>query len=199
VIRYNISLIALLFIACIVQQFVPAITAMYDARVLIMPLVFLCGSVTGRTPMMLLLAFLGGFLWDCQHTLAPHGGNEDIYASPVEQMLFGYTIVLYGIIGGIMIGFRPFFHSGKWQIPAIVTGFIIYFYLWLEYLLINVIRGDFAVNMKIFYHNTLTAILTALVSPLLFVLLSKIAKSFNHVIRQDHLKRRYFTPQETLD
>jgi len=197
VIRYHISIIILLILAGIAQHLVPAISSLYDSRLLILPLFFLCASVTSGAPMMLLMAFIGGFIWDCQHNLAAHGGNLEIYPHQVEKLRFGYSIILYGIMGAIIIGFRPFFLSGKWQIATVATSFSVYFYLWLEYLLINIIRGDFSISVGVFYHNTLTAIFTAALAPLIFYTLGKLATMFNHVIRDDHRKKRYFSSQET--
>jgi len=73
VIRYHISLFILVLIACVLQQFIPAVTALFDARILLLHLVFLCGAVTVGFSPMLGLAFLAGFLWDANNTLGPQG------------------------------------------------------------------------------------------------------------------------------
>jgi hypothetical protein len=44
--------------ACILQQFSPAFEGLYEARVLVVPLVFLCAAVTVNVGPMLLLAFV---------------------------------------------------------------------------------------------------------------------------------------------
>jgi hypothetical protein len=90
VIRYTLTTLLLLLAAFVVQQFLPAFTGLHSARILLVQLVFLCTAVTVGTPTMLLLAFVGGFLWDAQCVLGPQGGSPEIYTDPVESLRFGY-------------------------------------------------------------------------------------------------------------
>ena len=46
---YHLSLFFLIVTACIVQQFVPSLSSLYDAKILLVPLVFLCAVVTVDT------------------------------------------------------------------------------------------------------------------------------------------------------
>lgn len=165
---------------------------LWDVRLLVLPAFFLSAAITGSTPMMLLLAFVAGFLWDCQHTLAPHSGNEIIYTEKIESMRFGYSIILYALMGATIISFQPYFREGKWKIPTLVAGFTIYAYLWVEYLLINIIRGDFAVNPAIFFKISFTSLLSTTLIPPLFFGFIKLAHFFNHSIKNDG-RRRFFS------
>ena len=92
---------------------------------------------------MLLLAFICGLLWDAQHTLGPQGGDPEIYSNPVESLRFGYSIILYAMMGLLMQGIQPLFRRGKWHISSILAGIAIFLYLFSEYLLLNFVRGDF--------------------------------------------------------
>jgi len=94
VIRYHISIIFLILAACILQQFLPAITGFYDARIHIFALTFLCCAVTIGFSPMLLIAFVCGFIWDAQNAVGPHGGDPTVYKEPVEHLRFGYSIIL---------------------------------------------------------------------------------------------------------
>ena len=58
--RYSITTVLLLLAAFLLQQFLPAFTGLYDSRILLVQLVFLCCAVTVSQPVMLLLAFLAG-------------------------------------------------------------------------------------------------------------------------------------------
>ena len=71
---YHVRLVLMVLTACILQQFSPAFESVHEARILVVPLVFLCSAVTINVGPMLLLAFLCGFLWDAQHILGEHGG-----------------------------------------------------------------------------------------------------------------------------
>ena len=68
-IRYTISLLLLVVVSVIVQQFIPSLTGLNGSRLLLVALVFLCASVTVPVPVMLLLAFVCGFLTDARHAL----------------------------------------------------------------------------------------------------------------------------------
>lgn len=188
-IKYTISIILFTLAACIFQQFLPSIGGLYGARVLIFPLVFLCISVTVEIPTMLGLAFLCGFLWDAQHWLGPHGGDPENYPYPVDSLRFGYTIVLYGLMGFLMQGIQPLFRDGKWHLSSVLAGIAILLYLLAEYLLINFIRGDFTFPSTALYRIYLTSALTMLFSPIIFWLLSHIASLCRHTIQYQGLKR----------
>lgn len=185
--------------ACILQQFLPAITSLFDAKLLILPLIFLCSAVTLGFSPMLVLAFLCGFIWDAQNTLGPAGGDPAVYTNSAENLRFGHSIILYAFMGIIMQGVQPLFKKGVWQLSAILTGVATFLYLLTEYLLINIVRGEFVFPARIFYQIWITAALTMICSPLVFFILFKLAKWFDHTISYTGLKHRYFkfdTPSE---
>lgn len=188
-IKYTTSIILLTLAACMFQQFLPAIGGLYGARVLIFPLVFLCASVTVEIPTMLGLAFLCGFLWDAQHSLGPHGGDLETYPNPVESLRFGYSIILYAMMGFLMQGIQPLFREGKWYLSAVLSGIAILLYLISEYLLINFVRGDFTFPASALYRIYLTSALTMLFSPVIFWILTHISHYCNHTILYQGLKR----------
>ena len=189
-IRYSIATIILLLAAFVLQQFMPAFTGLYDSRILLVQLVFLCCAVTVAQPTMLLLAFIGGFFWDAQCALGPHGGDPEVYTHPVESMRFGYSILLFGGMGYLMQGIQPLFKQGKWQFSAILSGIAVILYLASEYAMINFVRGDLVVNQPTLLQIGFTALVTMLFSPLIFWLLFKIAKSCDHSIDPEAIKRR---------
>lgn len=188
-IKYTISIILLTLAACMLQQFLPAISGLHGARVLILPLVFLCAAVTVDFATMLLLAYLCGFLWDAQHTLGPQGGDPEVYKEQIESLHFGYSIILYAMMGLLMQGIQPLFRKGKWHLSSILSGIAIFLYLFSEYLLINFIRGDFVFPATAFYRIYLTSALTMLFSPVVFWFIFQLAALCRHTIRYDGLKR----------
>jgi cell shape-determining protein MreD len=195
VIRYHISLFIFVLIACVLQQFIPAVTALYDARILLLHLVFLCCAVTVGFSPMLGLAFLCGFLWDANNTLGPQGGDSEVYINQIDSLRFGYSILLFGLMGVLMQCIQPLFRRGAWQVSAILTGISVFLYLLAEFLLITFVRGEWIFPAKVLTQIWLTAAMTMLCSPLIFAILFKLAKLFDFTIRYDGLKRRYFTPE----
>jgi cell shape-determining protein MreD len=190
VIRYSFITILLLLAAFVIQQFLPAFTGIHHSRVLLVQLVFLCSAVTVGQPTMLLLAFIGGFLWDAQSALGPHGGDPAIYTQQVESLRFGYSILLFGAIGFLMQGIQPLFKQGKWQFSAFLSGIAIFLYLTAEYLIINFVRGDFILRNSTLLQMLFTSLLTMFFSPLVIWLLFRIAKICNHSINPEAGRKR---------
>jgi cell shape-determining protein MreD len=178
--RYNLSTVFLLLAAFLVQQFVPAFTGLSHSRILIVHLVFLCTAVTVATPTMLLLAFIGGILWDAHCSLAPIIADPDVYTQPVESLRFGYSILLFAAMGFLMQGLNPLFRQGKWHFSALLTGVAIFLYLSAEFILISFVRGEFVITRSIIRLLCYTSLLTMLLSPVIFWLLYQLAKLFDH-------------------
>lgn len=189
-IRYSIITILLLLAAFVVQQFIPAFTGFNHSRILLVQLVFLCCAVTVGQPTMLLLAFIGGFFWDAQCALGPHGGDPDVYTQQVENLRFGYSILLFGGMGLLMQGIQPLFKQGKWQFSAILSGIAVMLYLSAEYIIINFVRGEFVLNRPTIMQMGYSALLTMLFSPVIFWLLFRIAKACDHSINPEANRRR---------
>lgn len=189
-IRYSLSLFILVLLALVAQQFIPSLTGLFNSRLLLVTLVFLCASVTVGPPVMLALAFTCGFLWDAQSALGPPGGDPMVYDQPAEALRFGNSIILYGVIGYLMQGIQPLFREGKWQVSAFLVGVSIFVYLVAEYLIINFVRGDFLFPRATLYQIVFTSVLTMLFSPVVFWILFYIAGRFGHEIRFEGLKKK---------
>ncbi len=189
-IRYSLITILLLLAAFVVQQFLPVFTGLYDSRILLVQLVFLCAAVTVGQPTMLLLAFIGGFFWDAHCWLGPHGGDSDVYTKQVESLRFGYSIFLFAAMGYLMQGIQPLFKQGKWQVSAFLTGIAIFLYLAAEYVIINFVRGDFVLLRSTLLKMVFTATLTMMFSPVVFWLLFRIARICDHSINPEAGKKR---------
>ena len=189
-IRYSLATLVLLLLSFVVQQFLPAFTALHDSRILFVHLVFLCCAVTVGQPVMLVLAFIGGFLWDAQCALGPHGGDPEIYSQQVESMRFGYSILLFGGMGYLMQGIQPLFKQGKWQFSAVLSGIAVFLYLSAEYAAITVIRGGFVLAESTIRQMLLTSVLTMVFSPMVFWLLFRMARACNHSINPEAGRRR---------
>lgn len=189
-IRYSLSLFILVLFALIAQQFIPALTGLYNSRLLLVALVFLCASVTVGPPVMLALAFICGFVLDAQSALGPPGGDPEVYKFHAESLRFGYSIILFGAIGYLMQGIQPLFREGKWQFSTFLVGVSIFIYLLSEYLIINFVRGDFQFPRATLFQIGFTSVLTMLFSPVVFWILFQIAERFGHEIRFEGLKKK---------
>jgi hypothetical protein len=190
VIRYSIATLLLLLAAFVVQQFLPAFTGMHHSRILLVQLVFLCCAVTVGQPTMLLLAFLGGFFWDAQCALGPHGGDPEVYTQQAENLRFGYSILLFGAMGFLMQGIQPLFKQGKWHFSALLSGIAVLLYLAAEYTIINFVRGEFTLSRATMWQMAYTSVLTMFFSPLIIWMLFTIARNCGHSINPEAGRRR---------
>lgn len=187
-IRYSLSLFFLVLVALVFQQFIPPFSGLYNARVLLVTLVFLCSSVTVGPPTMLVMAFLCGFLQDAQNAVFPRTGDPQVYVMKVEQLGFGYSILLYAAVGYLMQGIQPLFRQGKWHISTLIVGISVFAYLILEYLLINFFRGGFVFTEFTLRKIAYSSGITMLFAPLVFWVLHGLASAYGHTIRFEGLK-----------
>ena len=190
---YHLSLLFLVITACIFQQFTPTFHSLCDAGILLVPLVFLCSAVTVGAGPMLLLAFTAGFLWDAQHVITPPPaallGNPEVYDNPGGDVKFGYSIVLYALMGFFMQGLQPLFREGKWHVSALLAGIAVFLYLSAEYLCVTFVRGDLILTHSLFLKISFTALLTMLLCPVVFWVLYRLAGLFHHTISYEGLAR----------
>lgn len=189
-IRYSITTVLLLLASFVVQQFLPAFTGLHDSRILLVQLVFLCCAVTLEPPSMLLMAFIGGVLWDAQCALGPVVGDPEVYSQQVESLRFGYSILLFGGMGYLMMGLQPLFRSGKWHFSALLSGVSVFLYLAAEYAIITFVRGEFVLTRATVMQMVYTSLLTMMLSPFVFWFLFWVARKCGHPILQQVVMRR---------
>ena len=182
---YSISLTGLLLLSCLIQLFIPPISSWYDARILLLPLILLCGSVTVSTGIMLFLAFLGGFLWDAQQVFIIIEGDPLVYHSSADSLKFGYSIILYTLMGFLMQGIRPLFREGNWYVSAALTGVALFLYLFVDYLLRQFVVGGFTFDDGMLRQIVTTSLLTMFFSPVIFWTLFRIADLSGHTIQYE--------------
>jgi hypothetical protein len=211
---FTVLLLALTGLALILQDFIPAFDWAYGSRIFLVPVVFFACSVSVPFPVMLLLAFATGFLWDARNIVSPdyaekltglstniHFGDIGQVAAQIETAIphsgatFGFSIFLYALLGSFMQGIRPLFRRGRWELPVLMTGAGTFMLLLMEYLWINFRRGGFVFPVEIWYHLVTTALLSMFVAPLIFFLIDMIARLSGYRIRYAGLNRRWAPPQ----
>jgi hypothetical protein len=191
VIRFLIATILLLLAAFAAQQFLPAFTSLHHSRILLVQLAFLCCAVASGQPLMLLLAFIGGFLWDAQCTLAPHPGDPTIYTQPTESLRFGYSILLFAAAGYLMQVIQPLFRQGKWLLTTALIGLTLMLYLTLECGFISFIRGELQIDRPTFLQILFTSLFTTSLAPLLLAPLWLIARACDYPGDQEPLRKQH--------
>jgi hypothetical protein len=181
---YSLFIVLLLAGAMAAQEFVPVMDFAHQARLLLVPAVFFSSAVTVSYPIMLILALVAGFMWDARNVVIVES-PVDLVAMFSEQktqagteidLPFGYSILLYGLLGSLMQGVRPLYRRGRWELPTVLVGLAVFFLLLFEYLFINFRRGDFYFPQEVWEKIIASALPSMAIAPLVFLLLSRLAK-----------------------
>jgi hypothetical protein len=192
---FHIILFVVLCLSFVAQEFLPAVSWAYDARLFIVPVVFAGCSVSLPFASMLAFAFFTGFVWDGRHLVEnfPSILPSNLGLAPENVRLnpaFGTSILYYAIIGGLMQGIRPLFRRGRWELPVLMTGVATGVLLVVEYLLLSFLRGSFDFSKETWFNIGTTSLLSLIISPLLFLFIHWLAKASEYRIRYEGLNLR---------
>ena len=160
-------LLFLVLAAQIAELFIPALPWLYNAHVYIVPVIVFYGAMALPFPLMLALALYAGVLLDAL-TVQVMGGKVEISA--------GSSILLYGVLAGIMHGLRPLFVRGHWEVHCIMSGIFTSLIVLAQYLMITFRRGSVVFTHEIWWQIGGPGIVAMLVAPILFWLLQWIAQ-----------------------
>lgn len=190
-IRYLPLLFLCIILALLLQQFLPTMSSLHEARILILPLTFLCCAVTVNVPAMLFLAFISGIFWDLSQYLYCPPVEHSLYQNPVETMRFGYSCLLFALMGFGMFGIQPLFREGKWYFSALLSGFVLFLYLIVDFGTLTFVRGEPVFPRQLFHQMLLSALISMALSPLIFFILYKLAAWSRYTISYEGLKKSH--------
>lgn len=195
---YPVTLL-LLFLTFVVQEFIPGIPIASHATLLLPPVFFFTAAVAVPFPMMLLLSFMTGLLWDARHHPAVRDSTSTVadglaggaLAAPElngSGAVFGLSIVIFTLLGLFLQGVRPLFKRGRVELPVLLVGFTTLAWLLMEYMTITFMRGSFLFPVAIWTKMVTDTMLAMLAAPLLFLILYSLAGLSRYEIRYEGLK-----------
>jgi hypothetical protein len=155
-------LLFLVLAAQIAELFIPALPWLYNAHVYIVPVIVFYGAMALPFPLMLALAFYAGVLLDAL-TVQVIGGKVEVSV--------GSSILLYGVLAGVMHGLRPLFARGHWEVHCILSGIFTSLIVLAQYLMITFRRGSLVFSREIWWQIGAPGIVAMLMAPILFWLL----------------------------
>jgi hypothetical protein len=160
-------LLVLMGVAYIAQFFIPSLPVM-GARVLLMQIVMMYGSIALPLPGMIVLTFVGGLMWDAGNVLT-------IGDTPLVSM--GWSIALYLALGTVMAGFRPLFLRGRWEIHCLLTGLLVAATQLAEFIMITVRTEpiQWVWDRNVAWRIGGAGLIAMLLSPLVFFVLNYLA------------------------
>lgn len=189
---------ALLLLSFLAQEFLPVFGWAYGSRLLLVHAVFLAGAVAVPFPAMLAMALVAGFLWDARYHVPIYPDEAAFSILTQSEVPFGFTIFLFGVTGALIQGVRPLFRRGRWELPVFMIGFCTGAMLLLEHLVIGFHRGGLETPPELWWKLLMSSLFSALVSPFLLLLLSRVAERLRYRIRLDGLKRRHVYDGDAL-
>lgn len=193
---YPVTLL-LLLLTFVVQEFVPGISMAGNATLFLPPVFFFAASVAVPYPMMLLLAFITGGLWDARHmpvatSVAGRAADAMMAGAATESAPgafgFGISIVLFGLLGTFLQGVRPLFKRGRLELPVLLLGFTTFVWLFTEYLVMTFLRGSLFFPSGVWTKLVTDTLLAMLASPLIFLFLYSLAGLSRYEIKYEGLK-----------
>ena len=158
-------LLVLVFIAQMVELFLPPLEWMYNAHIYIVPVIVFYGAMALPFPLMLALAFFAGLLLDVL--------TMQVVGDKVEIAL-GSSILVYAVLASIMHGLRPLFIRGRWEIHCVMSGVCTSLILLAQYMMITFRRGSILFTPEVWWQIGGPGLMALLIAPLLFWLLHTI-------------------------
>jgi hypothetical protein len=152
-------LLVLVLIAQIAEIFIPALPWLYNAHIYIAPVIVFYGAMALPFPLMLALAFYAGMLLDAL-TVQVIGGKVEISV--------GWSILLYGVLAGIMHGLRPLFIRGRWEVHCVLSGVGTSLIILAQYLMITFRRGSLVFTREIWWQIGVPGLIAMAIAPILF-------------------------------
>lgn len=189
--KFFLFVTLLLLASFILQEFIPVFDWAYGSRLLLVHTVFYAIAVSVPFPAMLSYAFAAGLLWDARYHMPivdPNAAESLIFQT---ELPFGFTILIFGLMGSLIQGVRPLFRKGRWELPVIMIGLCSALGLLMEYMIISFHRGALETPIELWWKLLMTALFSSLISPFLLLLLSRLADRVRYKIRMKGLKRRH--------
>ncbi|MFC5456667.1 hypothetical protein [Prosthecobacter fluviatilis] len=194
--------IILLLLTFMVQEFIPGLEIAQFATLFLPAVFFFSASVAAPFSMMLLLAFITGFIWDARHlpgVMQGFAGAEDVFGTGADVELgagshplpFGLSIVLFGMLGTLLQGIRPLFKRGRLELPVLMVGLATFSWLLSQYLIMTFLRGSLQFPTGVWSKMITDSLLAMLAAPLIFLLLYSLARLSSYEIKYEGLRYRF--------
>ncbi len=166
----------MMFLALVVQEFIPPLLFAHGARVFLLPVVLLYGAVALPYGHVLLFALIGGLIWDL-HTLQFLGDRVEI--------ALGWSIILFVVVCSLMHGLRPLFLRGRWEVHCFAMGLGTSMILLAEYLMITFRRGAPMFSEDVWWRIAAPGVVAMVLAPLVFAVFNQLGRMMGQNLRPE--------------
>ena len=201
---FNLIVFVLMLLSFAVQEFIPPVMpeTTHYARLFLPAVFFFAASVAVPFPSMLVLALVTGVLWDVRYLpMSSDAGQAsgaelgmtlaDAATIGTADLRFGYSILVFGLLGALMQGVRPLFKKGRLELPVLMVGFATSAWLMIQYLLMTLLRGSFYFPTAMWLKLVTDTMYAMFFSPLIFLTLHILARITSYEIKYEGLRYRY--------
>jgi hypothetical protein len=203
---FNLIVMVLMVCSFAVEEMLPAIEVLQNVRLFHAAVFFFAASVSVPLPTMLLMAFFTGLVWDSRYLMLPGrdasieqlasvgAGDVSSLTNAVTSSMelgFGYSILIFGVLGLLMQGIRPLFRKGRWELPVLMVGVATSMWMGIQYLLLTFLHGGLLFTSAVGYKMVTTVMFAMLAAPLLFLMLHMLARATNYEIKYEGLRYRF--------
>jgi hypothetical protein len=161
-----LSLAVAIFLAVIVQEFIPPVRFLHGARIVLVPMLFCYGALAMPFWATLLMAAYTGFLVDL--------ASLNVVDGHVEIAL-GWSIVVFVFFGLFAHGLQPAFVSGRWWLHVLLSGLCTALFLALQFIMICFRRQGIFFNQTVAWLIVTPGLFAAALSPLVHLTVTKLA------------------------
>jgi hypothetical protein len=166
-IRFFLSLVALIFGSFVFQLYLPPVLLLKGAAILFVPAIYFYGCVSLPFPLMLALTFFTGLLNDL--LLVPQA-NVDYPA--------GVSTLIYLGPGLIMHGLKPLFLKHRWELHwllAEIGATLTPFLLLAQYAILSIERTEFFYSDVIVWRILGPGLISLVIAPCVFFILTPLS------------------------
>ncbi|HEY5741605.1 MAG TPA: hypothetical protein VIS99_03610 [Terrimicrobiaceae bacterium] len=160
------SLALAIFLTLVVQELVPPLRFLHDARIFLVPMLFCYGALAMPFWAMLLMAIYTGFLIDLLHLNVVNGHVE---------IALGWSIVVFVFFGLFAHGFQPAFLLGRWWVHVPLSAAFTSIFLALQFIMICFRREGIFFNETVAWRIFAPGLIAAFLAPLVHLAVIKVA------------------------
>jgi hypothetical protein len=152
-----LSLALAIFLALIVEEFLPPVPFFHGARVFLVPMLFCYGALAMPFWATLLMAMYTGFLTDLAYLNVTNGRVE---------IALGWSIVVFVFFGLFAHGLQPAFAGGCWWWHVLLSAICTSVFLALQFLMICFRRQGIYFNETVAWLILAPGLFAAVLAPL---------------------------------
>ncbi len=162
--------------AIVINYFVPPFDWLWQARLLLVPIVFLIGAMAFPFTMMLVFAIYTGVLWDLVEIPVLPGGAE---------LRPGWSCLVLGLFGAMVNTIRMRLVKMRWEVHCLASAILTVAYLLLQYLYLTWVRGNPEFPSLLWWRIGGAGVAALFVAPVVFFILISIMQAAGYELPKE--------------